>query len=75
MNLDRFRLPDEPADRELKMNALYYKRLDILEDVRKLRSRLEDETDRRELWEQIEYLEYQAAEIARELNDMGWSVW
>lgn len=61
MNLDRFRLPDEPTDRDLKINALYYKRLDILEEMKELQSK-------------VESLEEAAWQIERQLNDMGCSV-
>lgn len=59
-NTDRFRLPDDPSDRDLKINNLYYKRLDILEDIKELKNR-------------IESLEDEACQIERQLNDMGCS--
>lgn len=73
MFLDRFYPPDEPTDRELRINALYYKRLDILEEVKQLRRTLEDLENRRDVWEEIERLEEEAFRIEQLLNDMGCS--
>lgn len=72
--LDRFRPPDDPTDWEIKLNNLYYERLDVLEEIRKLDHKLDDATpeEEREIREEIESLQEKAWELERQMDEMEW---
>lgn len=71
-SLDRFQPPDEPTDRAVKLNNLYYKRLDILEEIRKLENKLDDAdlNEGREIREEIEVLQEEAWRLERQMDDV-----
>ncbi len=76
MNLDRFPLPDEPSDRDMKLNNFYYKRLDLLEDIRALENSLDDAEagEERAIREEIERLQEEVWETERQIDDVRyWS--
>ena len=69
-SFDRFRPPDDPTDLDIKLNNLYYKRLDILEEIRKLENKLDDAAPKEaeEIEEEITYLKGEAWELEREMD-------
>ena len=73
-SLDRFRPPDDPIDQAIKLNNLYYDRLDVLEEIRKLENKLDDATSNevREIREEIEILQEKAWELELKMNEMEW---
>lgn len=73
-SLDRFQPPEDPTGQAIKLNNLYYKRLDILEEIRKLENKLDDATpsEGREIREEIEALQEEAWELERQMDEMEW---
>ena len=73
-SLDRFRPPDDPIDQAIKLNNLYYDRLDVLEEIRKLENKLDDATSNevREIREEIEILQEKAWVLELKMNEMEW---
>ena len=69
-NTDRFRLPDDPSDRDLKINELYFDRLDVLEEMKKLENSLDEAENRQSILENLEFLQNEADELSRRINDM-----
>lgn len=69
-NTDRFRLPDDPSDRDLKINELYFDRLDVLEEIKEQENNLEETENRQALVEKIEFLKNEADELSRRIDDM-----
>lgn len=72
--LDRFQPPDDPTDWAIKLNNLYYDRLDVLEEIRKLENKLDDATpdEVRGIREEIEILQEKAWELEMRMNEMEW---
>lgn len=73
-SLDRFQPPDDPTDQAIKLNNLYYDRLDVLEEIRKLENKLDDATsdEVRGIREEIEILQEKAWELELKMNEMEW---
>ena len=72
--LDRFQPPEEPTDQAIKLNNLYYDRLDVLAEIRKLENSLDDAgpAEAREIREAIEILQEKAWELERQMDEMEW---
>ena len=74
LNLDRFQPPEDPTDRAIKLNNLYYDRLDVSAEIRKLENSLDDAgpAEAREIREEIETLQEKAWQLEMQMNEMEW---
>ena len=73
--LNRFQPPEDLTDQAIKLNNLYYKRLDMLEEIRKLENSLDEanQTGARKIREEIAVLQEEAWQLERRMDDMGCS--
>ncbi|MCI8336951.1 MAG: hypothetical protein HFI72_07355 [Peptococcaceae bacterium] len=73
--LNRFQPPEDLTDQAIKLNNLYYKRLDMLEEIRKLENSLDEanQTEARKIREEIAVLQEEAWQLERRMDDMGCS--
>lgn len=73
-DLDRFRLPEDPTGQAIKLNTLYYKRLDVLAEIRKLENSLDDAdpAEAQKIREEIERLQEEAWRLELQMNEMEW---
>lgn len=73
-SLDRFQPPEDPTDQAIKLNDLYYDRLDVLEEIRKLENKIDDATsvEVREIREEIDSLQEEAWRLELQMNEMEW---